>query len=201
MGNLLFIDQHREGRHAPNAAAKWACADPGKLLLRRLLTTQFRPDAAAYGLLPPTAADGWQETRLWCPLCGARRLLGRFDRAASTGGFTLRCPGCHPASAPVALSAVAFADVPGLGAALAGVSGYKAAFKRLQERIPPPLRGRVFGTFFALGGIATPIAILGAGYLLERGGLTATLYLEAASFLLLALWLLHAPALRHLSTP
>lgn len=103
----------------------------GKLLLRRLLTTQFRPDAAAYGLLPPTAADGWQETRLWCPLCGAQRLLGRFDRAASTGGFTLRCPGCHPASAPVALSAVAFADLPGLGAALAGVSGYKAAFNRL----------------------------------------------------------------------
>ncbi len=75
------------------------------------------------------------------------------------------------------------------------------AFTLLQERIPAPLRGRVFGTFFALGGIATPTAILGAGYLLERGGLTVTLYLEAAAFLLLAVWLLRVPALRHLPAP
>ena len=103
----------------------------GRLQLRRLFATTLRHEAAAYGLVSPAAHDGWQETRIWCPLCGQGRLAGRFSTDAATGGFALRCPACGPRHPPGDLSATAFADVPALGSALVGVVGYKAAFTRV----------------------------------------------------------------------
>ncbi len=75
------------------------------------------------------------------------------------------------------------------------------AFTLLQERIPARLRGRVFGAVFALGGIATPLAVLLAGYLLEFAGPTAGLLGEADGFLALTIWLVLHPAFRHLQPP
>ncbi len=40
----------------------------GKLALRRVLTTDFSADLAAYGL-GAVDAGRWEETRLWCPVC------------------------------------------------------------------------------------------------------------------------------------
>lgn len=64
----------------------------GKLALRQVLVTNLCAEAASYGLVPP-AKDAWQQTRIWCPACGARMLLGRL--ASETGHFALRCPGCY----------------------------------------------------------------------------------------------------------
>lgn len=75
------------------------------------------------------------------------------------------------------------------------------AFTLLQEHVPAPLRGRVFGAVFALGGTATPLAILGAGILLDRGTATPGILAEALGFAILAVWLLVHPAFRHLPTP
>ncbi len=102
----------------------------GKLLLRRVLATELRDEAAAYGLASAPAAE-WQETRIWCPLCGQRRLLGRFDKSPDRGEFTLTCPWCSARQGPGVVSATTFADVPNLGKVLAGVNGYKVAFTRL----------------------------------------------------------------------
>jgi RNA polymerase sigma factor (sigma-70 family) len=63
----------------------------GKLALRRVLTTELGEDAASFGLIAPDDV-GWQETRIWCPLCGRHRLNGRLRR--SSGEFALRCPSC-----------------------------------------------------------------------------------------------------------
>ncbi len=60
----------------------------GKLALRRLLSTELRDEAAAYGLV--TVEDEWQETRIWCSNCGQHRLLGKFTATE----FGLRCPHC-----------------------------------------------------------------------------------------------------------
>lgn len=95
----------------------------GKLLLRRALTAELRHEAAPYGLSDPAATMGWQETRIWCPNCGQRRLIGRFDRAAPE--LILRCADC---SARTGLAAVSHAD---WAEALSGVRGFKAAFSRL----------------------------------------------------------------------
>ncbi len=65
----------------------------GKIVLRRMLASELRADAAAYGLLDPVA-DGWHETRLWCADCGRRRLLMRKE--PPPGAVSFRCPGCSP---------------------------------------------------------------------------------------------------------
>lgn len=70
-----------------------------------------------------------------------------------------------------------------------------------QERTPPGLRGRVFGTLQAISMAAAPAGLLGAGLLLERLGLRPTLLVLAAAFLAVALWALGNAALRDLDTP
>jgi RNA polymerase sigma factor (sigma-70 family) len=62
----------------------------GKLALRRIFTTDLRQEASAYGLVTPEDA-GWQETRIWCPLCGKHRLLALADQGNKRIEF--RCPG------------------------------------------------------------------------------------------------------------
>ncbi|MDP9372423.1 MAG: sigma-70 family RNA polymerase sigma factor [Chloroflexota bacterium] len=91
----------------------------GKLALRRVLTGDLREEAAAYGLHAPDEGDGWRETRVWCPLCGRRRLIGRF----AEGGAELSwyCPECSPEPG-VVFDRVSFTEL------FDGVTGYKAAF-------------------------------------------------------------------------
>ncbi|MFL5800325.1 MAG: RNA polymerase sigma factor [Roseiflexaceae bacterium] len=93
----------------------------GRLALRRVLTTELSGEAAAYGLSIPTN-DGWQETRIWCPLCGQRRLTSHMD--ASIGEFALRCSSCT-AKPDLYLT---YAQFPGL---LDGIKGYKPALSRV----------------------------------------------------------------------
>jgi RNA polymerase sigma-70 factor (ECF subfamily) len=59
----------------------------GKLALRRLLTTDLRQEVSGYRAI---AEDRWEETRIWCPVCGLRKLHGRFG--AGHAEFELRCP-------------------------------------------------------------------------------------------------------------
>ncbi|MEO8971616.1 MAG: RNA polymerase sigma factor, partial [Ktedonobacteraceae bacterium] len=64
--------------------------------LRQILSGTLRADAESFGLaLGPTRAEGWQETRQWCWLCGKHRLLGVFEMQPD--GHTemrMRCPEC-----------------------------------------------------------------------------------------------------------
>lgn len=95
----------------------------GKLLLRRALATDLRAEAEAYGLAPAAGdADDWRETRIWCPNCGRRRLIGHLDLAIYA--LHLRCPDCYPRTGVAVCSAT-------WPAALTGVRGYKAAFSRV----------------------------------------------------------------------
>ncbi len=63
----------------------------GRLALRRVLSTKMADEAAGYGLISPRDA-GWEETRIWCPSCGQRRLEGWLRPAE--GKLYMRCPGC-----------------------------------------------------------------------------------------------------------
>ena len=98
----------------------------GKLALKRILTTDLQEDAVAHGLIEPEAA-AWQETRIWCPLCGTHRFQGRLDQAESS--FELRCPDCYPATGAYTqyVSTVLFE----------GIGGYKAAFNRAMRFVGP----------------------------------------------------------------
>jgi len=90
-----YIDESPHGEIAARlglseSAVKMQVAR-GKLTLRRVLTTQFPAEAQALGVSVPETA-GERETRIWCPICGRGRLVGRFDRGARQ--FALRCPAC-----------------------------------------------------------------------------------------------------------
>jgi hypothetical protein len=75
-------------------------------------------------------AEQWQETRIWCPYCGQRKLLGRFNRDIQQGWFQLRCPawcrgeGVYVANTP-------FQYFPTGAAMLTEVKGYRPALSRL----------------------------------------------------------------------
>jgi RNA polymerase sigma factor (sigma-70 family) len=65
----------------------------GKLAFRRILTTDLKEDLAPY--LITKTGDGWEETPLWCFLCGASRLSARTT-PENERQFT--CLHCHAAS-------------------------------------------------------------------------------------------------------
>jgi RNA polymerase sigma-70 factor (ECF subfamily) len=63
-----------------------------KRAMHQILTTTFRADITPY--LIDVTIDGWQETRLWCFVCGQRHLKGQVG---SDSTLQLSCPGCFPA--------------------------------------------------------------------------------------------------------
>lgn len=109
----------------------------GKLLLRRVLTTDLRHEAAAYGLVGAVGGR-WEETRIWCPGCGARRLIGRYTRDTPTGEFRLRCPTCDPE--PDDNFARASLAAPAAVAALGAVKSYRPALWRWMSWVDAYLR-------------------------------------------------------------
>ncbi len=106
----------------------------GKRALRRILTTTLREDAVSYGLIP-RGDTGWQETRMWCPDCGQRRLLGRYAEGQE---LQLDCPSCVGHHRVIhTRSRVAELLWEGLTSAelLEGITGYKPALNRITARL------------------------------------------------------------------
>lgn len=68
-----------------------------RLQLKQILSGPLRRDAVALGLaLDGDPYEGWQETRLWCSLCGRRRLLGTFiPQPDGSVNLHLECPDCR----------------------------------------------------------------------------------------------------------
>jgi RNA polymerase sigma factor (sigma-70 family) len=95
----------------------------GRLALRRVLTGDLRQEFAAYDVLAAEQAD-WQETRIWCPLCGRNLLIGRLAPAA--GELALRCPECTPTPNIY----IAYAQFPDM---MRGIKGFKPALTRLLQ--------------------------------------------------------------------
>lgn len=102
----------------------------GRLALRRVLTTHLRGEAAAHGLIVPNEhEDEWQETRIWCPRCGERRLVGRFvTEAGGAPCFTTRCPACRHL---VGMDFAARHHAMEAERVLRGVHGFKPALSRV----------------------------------------------------------------------
>lgn len=115
----VLIERYvRESPHAEIARAFGISVDAamkrverGKLRLKSVLSTSLIHDAVSHGLAD-RLFDDWDVTDLWCPVCGARRLLGRIIN----GYLWLICKPCR--SLPV--SHYAALPVP------RGVTGYVA---------------------------------------------------------------------------
>jgi len=98
-------------------------AHRARLALHQILETQFREEAAAYGLVAPEAVR-WQTTRIWCPLCGQRHLEGQLD--VVRGDFLLQCPSC-------AAEMGAYTAYTSMPSWFRGVSGFKPALNRVMH--------------------------------------------------------------------
>lgn len=86
-------------------------------ILRQHVIAELGPLASEWDVVTAPEEAG-TETRIWCPRCGVRRLLGRF--VTPPGLFALRCPGC--------LADIFSAEQPDL---FDGIVGYRAALSRL----------------------------------------------------------------------
>lgn len=108
-------------RLGTNAHAVAMRLQRGKLALHRVLTTTMHHEIVSYK--PSILADEWEETPLWCYICGQHRLLGK--RTASEGELLLKCPACSPGSAEViSTNRISY---------LQGVKGYKPLLTRLRD--------------------------------------------------------------------
>lgn len=90
-------EAHAAHRLGVSVSALEARLHRARRQLRHVLSGAMRTEASEMGLLTSGSGDldTWQETRLWCDLCGRRRLWGIFER--QTDGATrlrLRCPDC-----------------------------------------------------------------------------------------------------------
>jgi len=70
-----------------------------------------------------------------------------------------------------------------------------------QERVPPELRGRVFGTGDALARLATPLGTLLAGYWVSQAGLRGALLGLGVFTLAVSVWAATSRVLRELDAP
>lgn len=96
----------------------------GKLALRRVLATKFEQEVASYslGTTHAAGASGWEETRLWCNVCGQHHFRGQYDPVG--GDLRLTCPACCPDPEDSMM------HTHGLYI-LGGVKGYKPALSRV----------------------------------------------------------------------
>jgi RNA polymerase sigma-70 factor (ECF subfamily) len=101
--------------------------------LRQLLNGPLREDAEALGLsLDQERAGGWQETRLWCTLCGRHRLEGMFLPQPHGGtNLHMRCPECEQ---HYGFSDVHNSNVHSKGLVqLDGLQSFRPAWKRTMQ--------------------------------------------------------------------
>ncbi len=101
--------------------------------LRQLLNGPLRADAEALDLsVDRERAEGWRETRLWCTVCGRRRLLGLFlPQPDGSMNLHMRCPECEPRFGLVDISS---SNVHSKGLIhLEGLQSFRPAWKRTMQ--------------------------------------------------------------------
>ncbi|MEO7021878.1 MAG: sigma-70 family RNA polymerase sigma factor [Ktedonobacteraceae bacterium] len=99
--------------------------------LRQMLHGPLRQDAEALGLvLDEALAEGWQQTRLWCPLCAHHRLEGFFlAREVEDGpNLHLRCPDCSRRYHQDTVHSMGLVQ-------LSGLRSFRPAWKRTMQEL------------------------------------------------------------------
>jgi RNA polymerase sigma factor (sigma-70 family) len=97
--------------------------------LLQILSGPLRNEAEALGLaLDKDLAEGWRETRLWCPLCSRHRLQGCFIEFESgeSPNLHLRCPECSRRYGQDTVHSMGLVS-------LAGLRSFRPAWKRAMQ--------------------------------------------------------------------
>src|SRR6185312_850910 len=104
-----------------NASAVAMRLQRGRLALRKVLTNDMREEIAAYE--EAARVQTWEQTSIWCNLCGKHRLLGR--KQPERGLLYLKCPACSPGNEVLSKNE----SIP----VLKNIQSFKPAFTRLRE--------------------------------------------------------------------
>ncbi len=96
--------------------------------LRQILSGPLREEAEALGLsLDGELAQGWRETRIWCQVCGRRRLHGLFIPQPDGGvNLHLECPDCSRSHCWGKIHSMGLVD-------LGSLRSFRPAWKRIQQ--------------------------------------------------------------------
>src|SRR5579885_1659031 len=96
--------------------------------LRQILSGPLREEAEALGLsLDGELAQGWRETRIWCQVCGRRRLHGLFIPQPDGGvNLHLECPDCSRIHCWGKIHSMGLVD-------LGSLRSFRPAWKRIQQ--------------------------------------------------------------------
>lgn len=100
----------------------------GKRMLRHLLTYELREEAESLGFIR-VGKTFWQDTRIWCPICGQRQVQIQLPKPPGTIAF--RCPGCD--SDPQAVGAAYPLSNPRFVAQLANLTQPRAIQRRFMS--------------------------------------------------------------------
>ena len=122
--------------------------------LRQLLSGPLRAEAESLGLmLDNESAIGWRETRLWCTVCGRRRLQGTFEPwPGGTVNLHLRCPDCSQRSG--------LSNVHSKGLVqLDGLRSFRPAWKRTMQEIARRLTPALTQGWFPCPLCGTPVSL------------------------------------------
>ncbi|MFG1892300.1 MFS transporter [Micromonospora sp. NPDC049051] len=170
-------------------------------------------DNALFAVLLPTVAEQVLDDPLALGLSIAAFGAGALVGAVSFGVFGHRLPRRTVLATALVVSGapkfVVLAFVPSVPALVAvmAVAGVAAGpvnpllTSAQFSRVPPELRGRVSGTIMSAVVTAVPLGAFGAGLLVSHLGLTPTLVLAAALYLLISAYPAVGPAWRHLDAP
>jgi len=115
----------------------------GKVALRHILQRELVIEA-------PSPEPAWRETRMWCPLCGQRRLLGYLGETGTD--FLTRCPGCCPGRDE-------YLTDSHLAGVFAGVKAYKPALTRLLRWLHRTYAPHLGSDVMPCHGCGRPIAL------------------------------------------
>ena len=111
-----------------------------------------------------------------------------------------RCPCCAVNSewaATVSALSAAAGLLIGCGIGPLNVIGMTS----IQERVPDGMLGRVIGALYAMSQLATPLAVLLAGFGVEWFGVRAPFVVAAAIFTCTAIFSISSPLMRELERP
>jgi RNA polymerase sigma factor (sigma-70 family) len=125
-----------------------------RLQLRQILSGPLRADAESLGLaLDQELAAGWRETRLWCNVCGRRRLQGIFlPQPGGSVNLHLRCPDCSQLSGFDTLHSKGLVQ-------LDGVRSFRPAWKRTMQVVTQQLMQALAQGWYPCPYCGTPASI------------------------------------------
>lgn len=132
----LLIARYLDEKSVSAVAEEWGLTENATSLrllraraaLESVLAREQSEAALVHGLISSKAAEGWQQTLIYCLRCGDRKMEG----CLTTEKFALRCPDCDKTRLPLAGLSTTVTPLPA-ERVLAGANGFRVGLRRVNS--------------------------------------------------------------------